>query len=299
MKITILGTSSMVPTKERNVTAFHLDYNGEGLLFDCGEGTQRQMNIAGINRMNVRKIFITHWHADHTAGLLGLIQTLSNHDIRPKIDLYGPVESKKRVQHMLDSTYFDMQLELTIHEIEAKKQTVICDTEHYTVEALELEHGIPCLGFRFTQKDKRRIKVKEIEKLGISPGPILAQFQRGESVTIKGKKIEADDVTTIVRGKVLTYIPDTAFCQNAITLACESDLIISEATYAQKHEELAHNYNHMTSTQAAQIAALSNSKRLVLLHLSQRYKTYAELLEDAQAVFPASEVAFDFLEIKL
>jgi ribonuclease Z len=296
---TFLGTSSMVPTKERNVSGIYLEYEGEGILIDCGEGTQRQMNIAGINRNKVKKVLLSHWHADHMAGLLGLIQTIGNKDKDVHLDVYGPRGSVEYFGHMMKSSVFDQQLDIVVHEAKAKKPELICSTSRYEIWAVELEHGIPTLGFAFIEKDRRRMKVKRLEEMGIPPGPIYAKLQAGKDVEHRGKMIKSTDVTTIVHGKKIAFIADTAFCPQAVELAKEADVMIAEATFAASEEEKAHQYNHMTAGQSAQLASLANAKKLYLTHFSQRYTSLADIREEAQAVFPDTELASDFKVVKL
>ncbi|MFW5747039.1 MAG: ribonuclease Z [Nanoarchaeota archaeon] len=304
IRLVFLGTSSMVPTKERNVSGLYLEYEGEGILFDCGEGTQRQMNIAGINRNRVKKIFISHWHADHIAGILGLIQTIGNKDNEVHLDIYGPKDTRRRMEHLLETSIFDQQLDIDVHEFCLDRNAPdplvrICDMPRYEVWAAPLEHGMPVLGFRFVEKDRRRMRLKELEKLGIPPGPIYARLQKGHDAEFEGKIIESDKVTTIVKGKRIAIVSDTAFCQSAIALAEESDVLVCESTYAANDEEKAHQYRHMTSQQAAQIASMAGTRKLLLTHFSQRYTQLDDLLADAKAVFPETELANDFKTVRI
>ncbi len=300
MKITLLGTSCMVPTKERNVSSTYVAYDGEGILFDCGEGTQRQMNIAGIKRSSVKKICITHWHADHIAGILGLLQTISQKEQEVTLKIFGPVETKKRMKHLLETSISYQYITLEIIELApTKKETLCYENADYALSYISLDHTTPCVGYKLRQKDKRRIKVEALQQYNIKPGPILSQIQQGKSVTIQQKRIHPDDVSYIVPGKSIVYGLDTAYCTELIELATNADILITEATYTQKHEENARLYKHMTSQQAAQIAQLANVQRLYLVHLSQRYKTTQELLDEAQTIFPKTEIGYDFLTIKV
>ncbi len=300
MKITLLGTSCMVPTKERNVSATHVQYGGEGLLFDCGEGTQRQMNIAGIKRSTVSKIFISHWHADHIAGILGLLQTISNKDTDKTIDIFGPIETKKRMNNLLKTSITSQELHIRIHELKpTQKIQKIFENDEYEIAYISLDHTIPCVGYSLIQKDKRRMKVESLKKYNITPGPILSQFQMGKSVVINNKTISANDVTYIVKGKKFTYAIDTSFCEELVKLSQDTDLLITEATYTEKHIENATKYKHMTAKQAARAADLANAKKLILVHISQRYKEPEEITQEAKEVFENSELGFDFLRLKL
>jgi len=299
-KLTLLGTSCMVPTKERNVSGNYIEFQGEGLLFDCGEGTQRQMNIAGINRNSVKHIFLSHWHADHVAGILGLIQTIGNKESNPTLHIYGPKETKKRVDHLMAATIFDQQVDLQIHEFEdLQEPTVICDEKKYQVLAISLHHGVPCLGFKFIEKDRRRMLLTQLKKRGIEPGPVLSELQEGRDIEHNGEVVKADDVTKIVEGKSIAYIADTHFCQQAVDIAKDATVLLCEATYTLDHEANADKHNHLTSQQAGQIAAMANCEKLVLTHLSQRYKNPADILEQAQVIFDNVELGFDFMSVKL
>jgi len=294
-----LGTSCMVPTKERNVSSIYLDYEGEGILIDCGEGTQRQLNIVGIQRNRVKKILISHFHGDHVSGIVGLLQTIGNELDGATLEIYGPTGTKKFMGHILHSCHFDLNLELKIHEVKAKKVITFYENDKYKLEAVELEHGIPCLGFSFIEKDKRKILMAKLNKYKLGSGPLIGKLQRGKDIIFKDKKIKAEDVTRIEKGKKISFISDTVFTENCIKLAEESDIMISEASYTSKLEEKAEKYKHMTAKQAAYIANTAQVKRLILTHISQRYKTDEEILEEAKTVFEDVEVAYDFKKVKI
>ena len=158
MQITFLGTSCMVPTKERNVSGIFLSYKTEGILFDCGEGTQRQMNICGIKRTRVTKIFISHWHGDHVSGIIGLIQTMGNNENPPILKIYGPEGTKERMHYLLKSCIFDQRMDLQINEIDIKKDIKkIYEDDNFYIEAGKLSHKIHCIGYSFFEEDKIRI----------------------------------------------------------------------------------------------------------------------------------------------
>ncbi len=299
MEITFLGTSCMVPTKERNVSGVHLSYKGEGILLDCGEGTQRQMNIAGINRNTVRKVLISHWHADHMAGLLGLLQTMGNMGENPKVDIYGPKDTKMRMEHLLRCSVFDLQVELTIHELVPKGIETVFNGKDYRLLATQMSHSTPCIGFAFIEKDRRRVNMGYLKTLGIPEGPHLQPLQEGKSITYKGKHVDVEKATSITNGKKIAWIPDTRACQAIVDLAVDADLMISEATYASKLQHKAEQYSHLTAKEAALLANQANAKRLVLTHFSQRYETMEEIEEDAKTYFDNVICAKDFMKIKL
>jgi ribonuclease Z len=305
IEITFLGTGSMVPTKERNVIGMFLSYKNKGLLFDCGEGTQRQMNIAGINRNKVNYVFLSHWHGDHVSGLIGLIQTLGNQQIqneeRPVLHIFGPKETEEKMEHMLKTCIFENKVILEIHEIIPKRNEImkILDNEDFYIEATPLEHGIPCLGFNFIEKDTRRMNISEIKKYGLERGPLIGKLQNGETVEHNNKKITPEMVSEIKKGIKITIIMDTGLCENAITLAENADLLVCEATYSSELGEKAESYKHMTAKDAALLANNANAKRLIITHISQRYKTSGEVLDDAKQAYNNVEVAHDFMKVKI
>lgn len=300
LKITFLGTSSMVPTKERNVQSIHLDFNGEGILVDCGEGSQRQMNIAGINRLKIRKILISHWHGDHVSGLIGLIQTMGSiFDPDTIIDIYGPIGTKIKMHHLLQTCYFDLRIKLKIHELSPKKVERFYENEIYAFECTKLEHGIPCIGYSFIIKEKIKINMDKVDSLGLKQGKWLQKIQKGKPAKVNGKIILPEQISSIESGTKVSFVLDTKYCENAVSLSEKADLLISEAVYADDLEEKAEEYNHMTAKDAATIAKTAKVERLILTHISQRYKSPKKLLTDAKKVFLNTEVAKDFLEINL
>ncbi len=296
MQIIFLGTSAMVPTKERSHSAVLIKYGPEGILFDCGEGTQRQLKIAGIKPSAITKIVISHWHGDHVLGLPGLIQTLAANEYEGTLEIYGPKGTSKRMEMMLEAFAFDRQISISVNEIKDKS---FFDNKNFKIQALPLEHSTVSLGFCFTEKDKRRIKVDTVRKLGIPEGPLLGKLQSGEVISFKGKKITPEQATYVVKGKKIAIISDTLPCSNAVDLAKEADIMVCEATYASDQEEKAEQYMHMTAKQAALLASQAKAKKLILTHFSQRYKTAAEIEEEAKDIFPNTICAYDFLKLKI
>lgn len=294
--ITILGTAGSMPTKERNVAGIYLVYKGEGMLFDCGEGTQRQLKMAGISPAKVKKIFISHWHGDHVIGLLGLIQTLGLGEYQEELHIYGPPGTKKYMQNMANAIIFDQRIDIKVHEIKPGK---IVDARDYIIEARPLSHRTTCFGYAFIEKDKRRMNVSVLKKLKIPMGPLVGQLQNGKTVTFKGKKIKPEKVSSLVKGKKIAFVSDTIVCKGAVDLAKNADLVISEAAFHSELEQKAEDYSHLTAQQAGQIASQANAKKLVITHFSARYKDVKELEDDAKAVFPNTTAARDLMKIKV
>jgi ribonuclease Z len=303
IQLTFLGTSSMVPTKERNVSSIFLKFDNEGILVDCGEGTQRQMNIAGINRNDVTKILISHWHGDHVSGLIGLIQTIGNalreNEEVHQLEIYGPVGTKEKMYHLMHSCIFDNKIDIEVTELEPHKLTRFIDKDKYAIECISLEHSVPVIGFRFIEKERKRIDIQKAQSLGIGEGPILGELSRGKTVEWKEKEIRPEDITFSVPERVVSFILDTAVCGACYDLASNADILVSEASYTSGLEHKAEQYRHLTGQQAAQIASRSGAKKLIVTHLSQRYKTSADLLQDAEGIFENVEVAYDFMQVKI
>ncbi len=296
MQIIFLGTSAMVPTKQRNHSAVLLRYENEGILFDCGEGTQRQLKIADIKPTAITKIIISHWDGDHVLGLPGLIQTLAMAQENKQLSIYGPKGTKTKFKYLFKAFEFYNQIELEINEF---KKELFLDSLDFELHAHKLEHKVPCYGFEFIEKDKRRIKIDKIKKLGIPQGPLLGKLQKGKAINFKNKKIKPEEVTYIVKGRKIGFISDTRICKSCLKIAKNKDILISDSTFAKNDEEKAHKYFHMTTQQAAQIASQTDTKKLILTHISQRYKETAPLEKEAKDIFPNSVLAYDFMKIKL
>lgn len=301
MELTFLGTSCMVPTKERNVTSMFIKYNAEGILLDCGEGTQRQMNIAGIKRTSVTKILVSHWHGDHVSGIIGLLQTIGNEAEPPHIKIFGPHETKKRVEHMLQTCIFDNKVDLEVHELNPKKGEVLrfFETEEYALECAQLNHGIPCIGYSFIEKKRLNIDTAKQKKLGVRDGPWLRKIKEGKEIEYKGRKIKPEQMTYNVDQKKITYIADTEACGEAVLLAKRADVMISESAFASSLQEKAEMRKHMSAKDAALMASQAEAEKLILTHFSQRYKTMEELEEEAKVHFPNTVCAYDFMKLKL
>ncbi|MCX6709815.1 MAG: ribonuclease Z [Candidatus Woesearchaeota archaeon] len=293
-EIVFLGTSSMVPTKERNHSAIFFSHNSEGILFDCGEGTQRQLKIAGINPNRINKILLSHWHGDHVLGLPGLLQTLASNGYDSKLQIFGPKGTKSNIKHLFKAFYFLNKLDLEIIEVKKKK---FFENSEYSLEAYSLEHKVPCLGFRFVEKDKRKVEMAKAKKLGLSEGPLIGEIQEGKTIVFNGKKITPSMITYMQKGIIIGYISDTNKCNSCLSIARDADVLISEATFGIGFDEKAEEYTHMTAKDAGMIASGGNAKKLILTHFSQRYKSTDEILEEAQNYFANTICAYDFMKV--
>jgi ribonuclease Z len=295
IKLTFLGTSQAVPTAKRNHTSILLRYEDEMILIDCGEGTQRQFRIADINPCKITRILITHWHGDHVLGIPGLLQTLALNGYNKTLNIYGPKGTKRFMDMIYELFVFTGGIRIEVHEVE---KGVFINEEKFSVESFPVIHGTPCVAYRFSEKERRRVDMKKLKTYKL-PGPLIGKIQKGEDISFNGKKIKSDDVTYLQEGKIISFILDTKTCDNCFNAAKNSDILVIESTYSSELGEKAEEYKHLTSIQSAEIAKKSHAKRLFLTHLSQRYeKDDEKLLKEAKKVFSKTELAKDFMEIE-
>jgi len=298
MKIPIifLGTSQAIPTEKRNHTAVLLKYKDENILIDCGEGTQRQFRKAHLNPCKLTRILITHWHGDHILGIPGLLQTLALNNYNKTLYIYGPKGTKRFMDLMFRIFVFQGKIKYEIHECNAGK---ILKTKDFLIEAEKMFHGTPTLAYSFIEKEKLRINKQKLKNLKIQ-GKIISELQKGKDIIWNNKRIKARDLTYIQKGKKITIIMDTSVNSNMLEIARNSDLLITEATYAEKEANLAKEYKHLTAKQAAQIAKKSKSKRLILTHISQRYGNNENiLLNEAKKTFKDTILAEDLMRTEV
>lgn len=294
IKITFLGTGSMVPTPKRNHTAILLNYGSENILVDCGEGTQKQLRLAKIAPTKITKILITHWHGDHVLGLPGLIQTLGANEYNKVLDIYGPRGSREFMINMFKGFINEFRIKMRINEI---KEGVFFKCKDYSLEAVSLDHSSPCYGYNFIEAEKRNVNINYTKKFGLTRHPILRELQEGRSITWKGQKISADDATTVRKGRKISFVLDTAYTEKAVEQARDADLLVCEATHLDELKEKTEEYKHLTAKQAATIAKEANVKKLVITHFSQRYKDSKKLENEAKEIFKETIAAKDLMEI--
>tara|TARA_B100001287_G_C22681816_1_gene530890 strand:+ start:2823 stop:3731 length:909 start_codon:yes stop_codon:yes gene_type:complete len=302
MKIRVLGTSSAFPTKYRNHSANLIKYSGELLLFDCGEGTQRQIRIAKENPQKISSIFISHWHGDHSFGISGLMQSMGMNRRTKKLRIYGPVGTKEKI-NMLMKVFESDKLSYTVEvfDIDPKNVETIYENNLYKINAMKLVHTVDCIGFSFVEKDKIRINTDYLKSIGVPVmHPELKKLALEKNIEIDGKKINYKKSTYKELGKKVTIILDSSYDEKLVKLSKDSDLLICESTFSNKVKESAKKGGHMTSKEAAKLAKLSDSKKLLLTHFSQRYKSVDELKSEAKSIYKKEIImAKDFMELKV
>ncbi|MBQ6512613.1 ribonuclease Z [Methanobrevibacter sp.] len=296
MEITFLGTSSAVHSFERNHPSIVLKAFGEVMMFDCGEGTQRQLIYAKISPMKISKIFITHFHGDHILGLPGLIQSMNFRGRDKKLTIYGPKGLNVLKESIFSLGYCKIEFPIEFIEIGSE---IVEKTEDYIIKSQEVNHLVPSLAYSIEELKKPRFLRQKAIELGVPVGPDFGKLHNGQEVEIDGKIIKPEQVLGPPRkGRKITYSGDTTPCEEMVELAKDSTLLIHESTYVKEDSDKAEENYHSTSSDAASIAKKSNSKKLILTHISTRYQNTDQLLNEALEIFENTEIAKDLKTIK-
>ncbi len=300
MQVVFLGTSGSIPTPERALPAIAVLRRGEIILFDCGEGTQRQMIMAGLSFHRKTKVFVTHMHGDHILGLPGILQTMSLLDRTTKLDIYGPPSIGALVKAVKQTIKFALTFPVQIHEI--KSSGVVCEEGDYTVYAVLADHSVPNLAYGLMEKLRPgKFHPEKAKDLGIPEGPLWSKLQEGSKILLPdGRVVEPDEVVgPSRRGRKIVYTGDTRPSKDLTRLAEDADLLIHEATFDDDLSDRADEDGHSTPSQAAAVARDANVQRLILTHISARYRDTGLSLERAKKVFPHTDVAEDLMRIEL
>lgn len=306
MEITFLGTSSGVPTRSRNVSsvALRLPQRAEVWLFDCGEGTQHQIQRSEIRISQLRRIFITHLHGDHIFGLMGLLASCGLAGNAQPIDIYGPAGLADYLKACAKYSHTYLQNRVEVHTV---SPGLLYQDDEFIVSCDLLKHRIPAYGYRIVEKDRPgRFDVEKAKAMGIPFGPLYGQLKRGETVTLSdGRRLRGQDFCEPPEpGRQVVYCTDTVYCDSAVDLARGADVLIHESTFAHQDAQMAFERLHSTSTMAAQVALGAGVKLLFLTHFSPRYAPgnpldVNNLLQEAKAIFPNTKLAYDFLTYEI
>ena len=272
LRVTFLGTSGAVPTTQRAPSAVMVNREGDRLLFDCGEGTQRQMMRHGTG-FTVSDIFVTHLHGDHILGIPGLVQSWDFNDRTEPLTIHCPRGTYSDIDELLGVGGHSPSFRIDIDEVTAGD--VAHETDEYTVRAVETDHRVTSVGYALIEADRpgRFDRQKAEAELGIPPGPTYGKLHNGESVELDdGRVIEPDDVVGDPRpGRRFVYTGDTRPTAAVESIAADADLLIHDATFADNHAARARNTKHATGREAGELAAAAGVKRLALTHISSRY----------------------------
>lgn len=290
--LTILGSSSQQPTRERNHGAYLLRWNDEGFLFDPGEGTQRQFIFADVAPPCVTRILISHFHGDHCLGLGSMLMRLNLDKVTHPIHCYYPASGKCYFDRLRKGSIYHEVIEVIEHPIEC--EGIIDEDPQFTIEAYFLDHGIDTLGFRIQEKEERKFDPVKLKRLGVQ-GLFVRELKEKGFLLLQNphQKILLDDVSYMRKGDVFSYIADTRPCEATFKIAREATLLLCESTYLTIHEALALNHHHLTGRQAALIAKEAHAHQLILTHFSARYQDLSPFLEETLPVFSNTFLAKD------
>jgi len=298
LSVTFLGTGAACPTIDRNVSGLAVQREGELILFDCGEGSQRQMMRYGVG-FGFREIFLTHYHSDHILGVTGLLRTMGLQDRQEPVTIYGPRPTRiidDLVRVGIERNKFPVEVvQVSPGERLARKD--------YDIVVFETEHRTDTVGYALVEHIRLgRFNPERARELGIPEGPLWGRIHRGEAITLAdGRTLTNEEIVGPPRpGRILVYPGDTRPTPSVVLAAHGADLLVHEATFAEEERDRAEETGHSTARQAAEVARMAKVRRLVLTHISARYSREApELLDEARAVFPDTVIARDGLTIEV
>jgi ribonuclease Z len=300
LRVVFLGTGGSVPTPTRGLPAVLIQRKGEQIMFDCGEGVQRQMIRAGCGFHRKMKILVTHMHGDHVLGLPGLMQTMALLDRERKLDVYGPPGIREFLQCIKKTVQFALTFTVEIHEIE--EEGTVCEESEYSIQAAWANHVIPSLAYALVEKPRPgRFYPEKAKLLGIPEGPLWSRLQQGHEAKLRGGRIvrPMEVVGPPRGGRKIVYTGDTRPFKGFVRLSAGADLLIHDATLEDDLRERAFEDGHSTPSQAAQDAKKAKVKQLILTHISARYSDTSTLLKQAKKVFRKTQVAEDFMEMEI
>lgn len=295
MKLVFLGTGGTYPSKRRNVTSVAVQMSGEVMMFDCGEGTQRQLMRSSVSFMKIKKVFVSHLHADHFLGLPGLIQSMSLNGREDDLLVFGPKGTAVTVRSMLELGYFKCAFKVIATDLSPGTKL---DFGTYSVTCAAAVHSVPALAYALQEHPRPgRFDLRKAKKLGIPEGPLYRKLQEGRHVVVKDRRIAPDEVLGAPRpGRKVVYSGDTKPSRRIVELARGADVLVHDSTLDSSHSQLAADFGHSTAAEAARVAKDAGVQMLFLVHLSPRYDDGKVLEKEATAVFENSRVAEDLSE---
>ncbi|MGY1679071.1 ribonuclease Z [Geodermatophilus sp. SYSU D01176] len=294
-ELVVLGTASQAPTRTRNHNGYLLRWDGEGLLFDPGEGTQRQLLLAGVPSSAVTRICLTHFHGDHCLGVPGVVQRMSLDRVAHPVTAHFPASGREYFGRLRAASVFHDVLDLREEPLAADGP--VASGPSWTLEVRRLDHLIETFGYRLVEPDGRRMLPEALARAGVA-GPDVGRLQRSGSLEVDGRTVRLDEVSVPRPGQRVAVVMDTRLCDAVPALADGADLLVVESTFLEEDAALAREYGHLTARQAATVAAECGVRRLVLTHFSQRYPDPARFRDEAAAVFSGDlVVAADLMTV--
>lgn len=293
-ELVVLGTASQAPTRQRNQNGYFLRWDNEGLLFDPGEGTQRQMLLAGVASSSITRILVTHFHGDHCLGLPGILQRLSLDRVSHPVDIYFPASGADSFEHLRRASIFDQQVELRVHPVAEPGQ--VGAAPGLRLLADRLNHRVDAVGWRLEEEPGVRMLPDRLDALRIR-GPDIGRLQATGEIEAGAATVRLEDVSVPRPGQSFAFVMDTAVCEGAMRLAEGVDLLVSESTFLTTEAELAKAWGHLTAADAARVAAAAGARRLVLTHFSQRHNDAELFAAEARPLFADVVAARDLTTI--
>ncbi|SDZ52196.1 RNAse Z [Saccharopolyspora shandongensis] len=292
-ELIVLGTASQAPTRSRNHNGYLLRWDGTGLLFDPGEGTQRQMIHARVSAHDIDRICLTHFHGDHCLGVPGVVQRLSLDRVRRPVHAHYPASGAGFFRSLRYASAFDEVVDLQERPIE--REGVIATGPFGTLEAVRLDHRIETFGYRLVEPDGRRMVPERLARYGVR-GAAVGQLQREQVLRTEAGQVTLEQVSELRPGQRFGFVMDTRLCDGVFAIAEGADLLAIESTFLDEDARLADEYRHLTAAQAARVAAECGVRTLVLTHFSQRYSDPQRFHDEAAAVFDGQVVVAEDLQ---
>lgn len=294
-ELVVLGTASQVPTRRRNHHGALLRWDGEGILLDPGEGTQRQMAVAGVPVGRVTRICITHFHGDHCLGLPGIVQRLSLDGITRPVPIHHPASGREHLDRLRHASVFDDRADTPYRPV--TRSGAIDESGPLVVSARLLDHPVEAWGYRFEERPGRTLLPDRLAAAGIE-GPAVGELLReGRLRDSGGRTVSVEDVSVERPGQAAAFVMDTRRCEGALELAAGVDLLVCESTFLEAEADRAEETGHLTARQAAEIAREAGARRLVLTHFSSRYPDEQAFLAEARPVHPDVVAAREALRV--
>ena len=300
LKLCFLGTGCSAPTKERALTGIILSFNGKNFLFDCPEGAQKKVLEAGFSLQKIDAVFFSHFHADHFLGLPGMLATMNMFEREAPLTIFGPRGVKKMVGKALDLAFVSPCYKIKCVELGAG---IALDEKDFSIESFELQHGVPCFGFVFSEKDKlgKFDRAKAI-KLGVPVGPLFSKLANGEKVKVGTKTVKPSQVLDSKKGRKgrrVAIVLDTLPGGKYVSRIKGVDVLVHESVFLDREKKRAKETFHSTALAVARVAVKAKVKKLVLTHFSNRYRSARELEEEAKKEFADSVASSELLCIEL
>jgi ribonuclease Z len=292
--VTILGSGSAVPTIKRGHPAILLQREADCFLLDCGENAQVELERAGVSPMRINKIFITHWHADHFAGLLPLLETMHLNRRTAPLEIYGP-EATRFVDDIRDLSYWSIGFKVITRDCGRQQYEKLFETQEYEMWAIKTKHSVPSCGFGLVEKTHWNIDKRKLKRFGLEPGPLLNKMKLKGRLKVGRRTVKLSDIASRTLGRKIIYSGDTLVHRPLFKFAKGADLLMHDGTFI----EPAPAHAHPSAEQVARLAKQYGVKKLVLTHLSRRYKTEAEILRAVRPFFKTAVLARDGLRISL